>query len=82
MKVPAIIDFLQERIARMQQAKAEKRARAQWKRVQHAWTFTMHGGTVYLAHYGAPVCPVPFESVVQLNDFLYQCWAEHVHDDM
>ena len=71
---------LRARFTGAQEARAQKRAAARWNTVRRAWTITFHGGTPYLAHRGEPICPLHYQTVDELNDFLYECWTRHLDD--
>ena len=80
MKTPKFFKSLLAFIEGRREARAQARATAQWNAVRRAWTLTFHGGRLYLAHNGEPICYLNYTELSDLDDFLYETWTKHLDD--
>lgn len=80
MKTPKFIKSLSAFIEGRRESRAQARAAAQWNAVRRAWTLTFHGGRLYLAHNGEPICFLNYTKLEDLDDFLYETWTKHLDD--
>ena len=80
MKTPKFVNSLRAFIEGRRANRHQKRETAIWDAVRREWTITFVCTKPFLAHNGRPICPLPFESVDELSDFLFDTWSKHLED--